>query len=319
MVRPYMNVYYQLLSISLMLFVLSPSANSASEQKRVALTYDDAPMSDSFLSGTERTAKLIDGLRRAEVTQAAFFVTTQGINSPQQLKRIQAYAAAGHIIANHSHTHPWLRNISAEAYVADIDRAEETLALFENRRPWFRYPFLNEAPDIEKRNAVRKALKNRGLQNGYVTIDTFDWYLNSLYQETLKTGGDVCLPALSKLYVEMMVGAANFNDEVARETLGRSPAHTLLLHENDLAALFVVDLVKSLKADGWKIVTADEAYADPIAGIEPDTQFLGAGRVAALAYLAGRNPNSLEHFATDEDRIKQAYESKNGVKGKCKP
>src|SRR5690606_32004225 len=130
------------------------------------------------------------------------------------------------------------------------------------------------------------------------------------YQETLKAGGDVCLPALSKLYVEMMIGAANFNDQIARETLGRSPAHTLLLHENDLAALFVVDLVKGLKADGWKIVIADEAYADPIAAIEPDTQFLGAGRVAALAYLAGHSPDSLEHFATDENKIKQVYESK---------
>lgn len=317
MVRPYMNVYYQILSTSLMLFALATNANTASEQKRIALTYDDAPMNDSFLDGTERAAKLILGLRRAEVTQAAFFITTQGINSPQQLKRIQSYAAAGHIIANHSHTHPWLRNISAEAYVADIDRAEETLALFENRRPWFRYPFLNEAPDTVKRDAVRKALKQRGLQNGYVTIDTFDWYLNSLFQESLKSGTRVCLPALGKLYVEMMVGAANFNDQIARETLGRSPAHTLLLHENDLAALFVVELVEGLKADGWTIVTADEAYADPIAEIEPDTLFLGAGRVAALAYLKGRSPESLEHFATNESEISEAYES-NGIKGECR-
>lgn len=297
--------------------LLSNMTYAQSVQKRIALTYDDAPLADSFLSGKKRAAALISGLKEARVSQAAFFITTQGINSPRKLARIQSYATAGHVIANHSHTHPWLRNVTSSDYLANIDRAEETLALFENRRSWFRYPYLNEAPNKEKRDAIRQGLKARKIKNGYVTVDTFDWYLNSLFQEAKKQGQNICLPALSKLYTDMMVGAANFFNKAALETIGRSPAHTLLLHENDIAALFVLDLVNALKGDGWTIITADEAYNDPIADIEPDTLFLGQGRVAAIASTKGRTPQSFSHFAVKEDQIKKAFEADYGVFNSC--
>ncbi|MFM7378762.1 MAG: polysaccharide deacetylase, partial [Erythrobacter sp.] len=49
---------------------------------------------------------------------------------------------------------------------------------------------------------------------------------------------------------------------LARRTLGRSPPHVMLLHETDLAALFIADLVAELRKDDWTIITADEAYGD---------------------------------------------------------
>ena len=61
----------------------------------------------------------------------------------------------------------------------------------------------------------------------------------------------------------------------------------LLLHENDLAALFIEDLVAALRRDGWRIIAADEAYEDDIAAESPDTMLLGQGRVAALAVDRG--------------------------------
>jgi len=92
---------------------------------------------------------------------------------------------------------------------------------------------------------------------------------------------------LRAAYVELLVAGVEWYDGIAREALGRSPAHVLLLHENDLAALFIADLVAALRAKGWKIVSADEAYADPIAREEPKTLVLGQGRVVALAVDRG--------------------------------
>ncbi|NHK27259.1 polysaccharide deacetylase family protein [Parvularcula flava] len=283
--------------------------------KRIALTYDDAPMGDRHMSGEERAAMLTAGLAEAGVEQAAFFVTTRGINSPVRLARIQNYAAAGHVIANHSHTHPWLREVTPNEYLADIDTAEMMLAVFENRRPWFRFPFLNEAPDLEKRNAVREGLAERGLKNGYVTVDTYDWYLDSLYQKARKEGEAVCEANLGRLYTDMIVDAANFYDEASREYLGRPVAHTLLLHENDIAAMFITDLVAALEADGWEIVTADAAYADPIFEVEPDTRFLGMGRVAALASLAGKPGPEFSFLAVEEEAIDEALYESYGILG----
>jgi hypothetical protein len=107
-----------------------------------------------------------------------------------------------------------------------------------------------------------------------------------------------------------MVDTAAFYDRMAVETLGRSPAHVLLLHETDIAALFVADLVAGLRRAGWEIVTIDEAYRDPIAATEPDTWFLGEGRVAALAQLAGRAPRSLVHPRTDEEELGRLFRAR---------
>ena len=299
----------RLLGFALFALIVSVPAQ-AEPTKRIALTYDDGPRIDTHMTGDARGQMLIDGLAQAGVEQAAFFVVTERLDSPARLARIQAYAAAGHVIANHSHTHPWLRSVSAADYLANIDLAETILQVFENRRPWFRFPYLNEAPDTEKRDAVRAGLAERDLMSGYVTIDTYDWHLDSLYQKAMADDRPVCLSALRDLYTEMLVDAADFYDTAAREYLDQVPAQVILLHENDIAALFVGDLVAALEADGWEIVTADEAYADPLAQVIPDTNFLGMGRVAALTRLAGKPGMEFTYLAVEEDDINAAFEAR---------
>ena len=149
-------------------------------QKRIAFTFDDVPrQTGAFFSADERTARLIDALRRGGVTQAAFFVTTGNLEKPFGAggeKRIADYVAAGHVIANHSNAHMWLHRTSVADYVADIDQAARWLEGRAGYRPWFRFPFLDEGRrDLAKRDSVRAALRARGLRNGYVTIDNYDW------------------------------------------------------------------------------------------------------------------------------------------------
>jgi peptidoglycan-N-acetylglucosamine deacetylase len=74
----------------------------------------------------------------------------------------------------------------------------------------------------------------------------------------------------------------------------------LLLHENDLAALFVGDLIQLLKGKGWKIISPEDAYADPIASEIPDVLFNGQGRVGAIAYSKGWKPADLIQQSEDE-------------------
>lgn len=153
--------------------------SSPSSSKRIALTFDDVPRAKgAFFTPDERTLRLIAGLRRARVEQAAFFVTPGNLAKPDGVgaeQRIALYVADGHVIANHSYSHRHLTAVSAADYIADIDRAEVWLRGREGYRPWFRFPFLNEGrADKTKRDAVRAALQVRGLRNGYVTADGAD-------------------------------------------------------------------------------------------------------------------------------------------------
>lgn len=287
----------------------SAAAATPAPAKRIALTFDDAPRADGPLwMGWERTPRLIAALQKAGVKQAAFFVTTQGLESDRGPERLRAYTAAGHVLANHSNSHLWLKDMTPGDYIADLDKAQTALGGFDNVRPWYRFPFLDEGRTPESRDAVRAALKARGLKNGYVTVDNYDWYLDDLLGQAHKAGRNIDMDALRKLYVDTMMGAVRFYDGIAVETLGRSPAHVLLLHETDLNALFVGDLVTALRREGWTIVTADEAFADPIADEEPATLFNGQGRVAALAAAKGRKPVTLIEEREDEEVLNRLFE-----------
>ncbi len=276
----------------LLLALLLTGAPAVAADKRIALTFDDAPRNrGAFFTPDERTKRLIAGLRQAGVRQAAFFVIPGNLGKNDGVggeQRIAAYVRAGHVIANHSWSHPALSDVSAADYVANIDRAEEWLKRQPGHRPWFRYPYLNEGrADKGKRDAVRRALAERGLLNGYVTADGYDWNLEGLTKSARQAGKTIDMKALRDLYVETMVGAAEYNEALMRRTIGRSPPQVLLLHETDLAALFIPDLVKALKKAGWKIVTADEAYADPIGRLQPDVPSAQGTLTEALAWEKG--------------------------------
>ncbi len=242
----------------------------ATQDKRIALSFDDVPRrAGAFLTPDRRTVMLIAALDQAGVRQAAFFVNPGHLTSDEGAggeDRIAAYVAAGHVIANHSATHPHLKAATAAAYLADIDAAETWLQGRKGYRPWFRYPFLDEGQrDKAKRDAVRAGLAARGLSDGYVTVDASDWNMEALTVAAKDAGKAMDLGALRALYVRSHVDAANYYDGLMRAAIGRPAMQMLLLHETDLAAMYIGDLVAALRADGWKIVTADEAYADPVA------------------------------------------------------
>jgi peptidoglycan/xylan/chitin deacetylase (PgdA/CDA1 family) len=299
--------------IAAFLLVLA-AVPAAAQDKRIALSFDDVPRhAGGFMTPDQRTIALIAGLHQAGVEQAGFFVTTGNLENEDGKggeARIRAYVAAGHVIGNHSHSHGWLWNGDVAAYIADLDKAEAWLANKPGKRPWYRFPYLDEGRDPVRRDALRAALKERGLFNAYVTVDNFDWAIDGLSARAVEKEVSMDLTALGALFVETIVDTAAFNDRIALETLGRSPAHVLLLHETDLNALFIVDLVAGLRAAGWTIITMDEAYRDPIAQMEPDTLYLGGGRVTALASAAGRDPASLVHERTDEAELARLFEER---------
>lgn len=264
----------------------------AAAQKRIALSFDDAPRgAGAFLDTDARAKKLTAALKRAGVKQAVFFVNPGNIGQPGHgdgVANLDRYVKAGHVLANHSWSHPKLGSSDADVYLADLDRAEAWLKARAGYRPWFRFPFLDEGgKDKAKRDALRAGLKARGLTNGYVTAESSDWNIESLTIAAKQAGKKIDMKALRDLYVESHVEAAEFYDALAVRTLGRSPAHVMLLHETDIAALFIGDLVKALKARGWTIITADEAYAGPLRDASPDTPHAQGTLIEALAWEKG--------------------------------
>ena len=270
-------------------------ASPALADKRIALSFDDVPRKPgAFFTPDERSQRLIAALRQSKVRQVVFFVNPGKLDQPDVAggaARIAGYVAAGHLLANHSFSHPHLRQLTVPEYLADIDKAEDWLKLQPGHRPWFRFPYLFEGGDDKaKRDAVRAGLAARGLRNGYVTADGNDWHLEQLTIDAAKAGKTMDMKALRRLYLQMHLGAVEYHDRMARTALGRSPAHVLLLHETDLAALFIGDLVTELRHEGWTIITADAAYRDPLGKAFPDVPFASGTLIGSLAWEKNIDP-----------------------------
>jgi peptidoglycan/xylan/chitin deacetylase (PgdA/CDA1 family) len=268
--------------------------------QEIALTFDDAPTADGpVFRGDERTQRIIKTLRDNNVNQVAFFVVTGNITSAN-VHRLMQYARAGHVLANHSHTHTAIHSQGTRAYIEDIRTSDSILNTLPAYVKWFRYPFLDEGRSVSARDSIRAALDEIHLTNGYVTIDNYDWYLNHLLSKAKEKGQSVNFDKLRRVYIDHIYGSIQFYDDVARRYLGRSPIHVLLLHENDLSAMYLGDLINHLKNNGWTIRSPKDAYRDAIAGVVPDVLFNGQGRVAAIARSQGIPARTLVQVSEDE-------------------
>ena len=301
---------------------LAPLAAEEPEPRgRIAITFDDIPRAPGvLLTEDERTKTLIAALEEARVEQAAFFLNPGRIaRSKGAEARIAAYVAAGHVIANHTANHPRLSQVSAQDFLADVDSAAAWLKGQEGTRPWFRFPYLDEGrSDKVKRDAVRQGLATRGLANAYVTVDASDWFYEGAVQKAVRKGQEIDRAALSELFVESHVEAAAFYAELAERTLGRKPAHVLLLHESDVVALHLADLVAALRDDGWTIITADEAYADPLS-VEVaryDTPSAGGTLIEMLAWQKGEP--APRWYSRNDTRLAEAEFRKRVLGGEDK-
>lgn len=294
-----------------LMFLLVPAALAGG---KIALTFDDAPRgSSAYQSGMERTKALIQALRDADVPQVAFFCTTGNIKDDTGLKRLAAYAEAGHLLGNHTESHRHFRDIGTEGYIKDIGIAHEKLKDLNGFYKSFRYPFLNGGRNLEEQEAVRKAVADLGYEHGYVTVDNYDWYMEALFNRAIRDGRKVDMDALKKAYIDIMWQCIVFYDDLAKTTLGGSPKHVLLLHENDLAALFIDDLVAHIREQGWEIIAPEDAYDEPLLKEQPK-KLCRQGRLACLARESGYKKYT-GHPSEDQKWL-EAYFKGNGVYGR---
>jgi peptidoglycan/xylan/chitin deacetylase (PgdA/CDA1 family) len=249
------------------------------------LSFDDAPMKDSYLKGEDRTEKLLEVLAKHEVEEAVFY----SLSREEEISdRLMSYSLAGHIIANHTATHPSLEDISAEEYIAEIELAHQRLSRYPTYQKWFRYPYLREAEnDPEKHVAIKDYLKNSGYRQGYVTVEVYDWHINSRFQQQVANYSAEDIERFRNFYVQMLWDSLEFYEKLAKEALGYSPVHVILLHENDINALFLGDFIQLAKSKGFKVAPAHEAFLDPVADTQWDYCPYSMRRLRTVAEASG--------------------------------
>ncbi len=291
-----------LLGISLAVFASCLSA------REIALTFDDGPSADSvMMTGAQRSARIVKQLQDAKVPDAWFFIKADMITAERQ-GQLDAIQHAGYHLANHSYSHRAAGQLGASAYMEDVYKAHLILRQYPNFVKFHRFPYLNYGKDLPEINQLQELLKELGYQNGYVSVDDYDWYISSLLDQAYADKKQIDYDKARDFYVSKTYEAVEFYDALAQKALGRSPKHVLLLHENDSSALFIGDLIKHLRNKGWKIISPADAYQDPIAQEFPQVIFHGQGRVAALAFAKGIPAEQCRSRVESQDYLKAEFE-----------
>jgi hypothetical protein len=134
---------------------------------------------------------------------------------------------------------------------------------------------------------MRAWMSRNGYRAAPVSIDTSDGYYSQRYLALQAAGRSEAVRRLTRAYVRHLLDRAAYYDTLAREVLGRSPAHVLRLHVNAINAATLPAVIEAFRNKGWHFVAARKAFEDPLYRMQPDTLPAGESIVWALARQRG--------------------------------
>ena len=275
------------------------TAAAAARRPRVAVTMDDFQLSDfPALSAAARNEAILDALGRQRL-QAALFVTARNVETPEKMNLLRRWDERGHLIGNHTYSHPHYPSKTFEEFSRDVLRAEELLKPLRRYRKLFRFPYLKEGKTPEQRDRMRAFLRERGYRNGHVTIDASDWYVDQRLRARLTADPSADTAPYRDYYLAHIRERALFYEDLAQREVGRPVRHTLLIHHNLLNGLFLGDLLRMFRREGWELIDAEDAFRDPLFRLEPDIAPAGESLVWAVAKQSGKFESVLRYPAED--------------------
>ncbi|MFN7730659.1 MAG: polysaccharide deacetylase family protein [Pirellula sp.] len=266
------------------IFLIVFLASCFSSAKEIALSFDDSPVNSTHhFESVKRTDELIKKLKSLNVSGAMVFANPckDEVNGISQLKK---YVDAGHFIANHTCTHPRLDDVGFDVYSKDTKKADELLTPLMSGQKFFRFPYLNEGKDEVLRDQMRLWLRNNQYRNGMVSVDNDDYIVSWAINKAKEQGKKIDYKKVEKLFLNHVLGAVDFYDDLAVKQLGYSPKHVILLHEVDATVMFIESLVVELRKKGWTIISAKDAYQDKLYLEQPKNTYANNGIVAQVAF-----------------------------------
>lgn len=261
--------------------VLSPA-------QTISFTFDDGLDPQAQPQAVIWNAQILAALKSAKTT-AMFFPAGKKVDSAAGLSLVKHWSDAGHAIGNHTYTHTSLnqQDLTLESFCADVLRADRLLQDLPGWHRRLRFPYLKEGATVGKRDGMRQWMVANHYLPAPVSIDTSDWYFDERFLARRESHPAQDPVAFRQAYLAHLWDRARYYDALAKKTLGRSPAHVMLLHTNAINATFLPDVLAMFKDRGWSIVSPQQAFNDPLYAHSTTALPAGESIVWALAKQAG--------------------------------
>lgn len=264
----------------------------------IGLTFDDGLDPARNSKAESWNARILHALEQQQL-HAIVFPSLNQIGGDAGMALIEQWSAAGHGVGNHTAHHRSLSSskVTLQGFIADVQLADEALHHLPTWLPMLRFPYLKEGDTRDKRDGMRDWMREHDYRSAPVSIDTSDGYYNQRYLALLAAGRSEPVKRLRRAYVRHLLERAAYYDNLARQVIGRSPAHVLRLHTNALNAAALPEVIEAFRNRGWHFVAARAAFDDPLYAMQPMT--LPAGESILWALAKERDVDGLRYPAED--------------------
>ncbi|MFO0591552.1 MAG: polysaccharide deacetylase family protein [Polyangiaceae bacterium] len=236
---------------------------------QVAITVDDLPAHGPLPPKLTRIAiadEILSAFKKHGLTGVYGFVNAKKVDDvPEDEAVLRRWIAAGHLLGNHSYSHPSLHKTEVPEYLADIEKNEALLGRLQPSGDYklFRYPFLFEGDTLEKFDAVRAYLGQHGYTVAEVTIDADDWAFNPPFARCAERGDAPAMAQLHRDFVEAHVEELSRMRELTHTLSGREVPQVVLLHIGAADAAAMDDLLTAYEKEGVQWIGLRAALSDP--------------------------------------------------------
>lgn len=233
------------------------------EDREIAITIDDLPFvgsgsnTPSSLKRTqERFRAIVNALVENQVPATGFAIG--GAVAKNEWDLMEEFRNQGLTIGNHTYTHRSLQAISAEKYIADIERADAKLARVMTEPKYFRYPYLAEGKG-EKKQKVLDYLAAHQYTVAPVTIDSKDYEFNAQFYRIPYSKRAERVHQFKKRYLAYIWKQTLRAEKQTKNSNGKPVKQILLIHANLLNSYCLGDIIELYKSNGYKFISLEEA------------------------------------------------------------
>lgn len=232
-------------------------------QNQIAITIDDLPFvgsgttTPSNLKRTQdRFRAIVNTLVENKVPATGFIIG--GAIGKNEWELLDEFKGEGLTLGNHTYSHRSLNSMSAEEYIADIERADAKLTPVMTEPKYFRYPYLAEGKG-DKKQKVQNYLAEHQYTIAPVTIDSKDYEFNGQFYRIPYRQRAERLPQFKKQYLAFIWQQTLKAEKKAKKVDGEPVKQILLLHANLLNSLCLADIIELYKKNGYEFISLTDA------------------------------------------------------------
>ena len=279
--------------VSVLLLVLGFALNGLGQAKTVAITIDDLPyewhdanlhrlnLADSAQAALVNQ-KILAGLARHQAPVTGFVnqLKVEQLGTEQGTAMLKPWTGGSFDLGNHLYSHTDANTLSVGQIEDEIIRGEATIGPLMmaagKKLEFLRFPYNHTGDTKEKHDAVAAFIAKRGYRLAPCTIENSDWEFTWAYVKMLAKHDEASVARLKATYLDHTGAEIDYYAALNKQVLGYEPPAIMLLHDNQLNAEMIDEVLALFEKKGYRFVTLSEAESDPVYK-QPDTYITSYG------------------------------------------